>query len=525
MKNLVVVLLFALAVITLSSQARAAVTLPAVISSGAVLQRQMPIPFWGWDEPGQEVTVTLDGQTQSTKADDKGFWMVKFPAREAGGPYALTIKGSTNAELNDILVGEVWFCSGQSNMAWKMKDTSNIKEEKAIARFPNLRTLNFPVNNFRRPNPLHGASKYPLKDGKLSGPAWTASSPETIEEFSGVAYFFAKNIQTDLNVPIGIINSSLGGSRIQAWLSAGGSEFSPVFKEDLQREKIAIETYDREMEEYNKKNPKGKKPAPAASQPAATQPPARQPIPGTRLTAGSPSALFNAMVVPVAPYAIRGVLWYQGEANAGKPETYQSYLSALIRDWRVVWGQGDFPFIVVQLPNYKEESWPYLREAQYLAVKETPNAQIAVTIDIGARGIHPTNKRPCGDRLALIALESVYKKEVSSKSPIFAFAKIEGEKAIVKFANASKGLVTKDGKPPALFELAGPDGVYARAAAQIESDTVILTSDKVKNPQTVRFAWSAMAEGFNLYNKEGLPAMPFRTDQEPAPSKKAPTEP
>jgi sialate O-acetylesterase len=512
------------AILAFSTQAHAAVTLPAVISSGAVLQRQMPIPIWGWDNPGQEITVTLEGQTQSTKADANGFWLLKLPAREAGGPYALTIKGSTTADLTDILIGEVWFCSGQSNMAWQMRQTSHLNDELPTANRPTLRTLNVPVNKRTAPYPREWASKYPL-EGKSKSPAWTPCTPESLPNFSGVAFHFGKNIQTELNVPVGLINSSLGGSLIEAWLSKPSLESNPAFKPVIDRQQEAIEGYKVRLDTYNKLTAKTKSAPTAPTTAPASQPATKalvKPIHPDD-TYAAPAALYNSMVVAVAPYAIRGVIWYQGESNSTRPTEYQALLTGLITDWRKTWSQNDFPFLVVQLPNYKAETWPYIREAQSKAVQSLPNADYAVTIDLGLdSNIHPPNKRDVGARLALIALKNTYAKSILDRGPTLASSKIDGDKAILTFENTGSGLVTKDAKPPALFELAGPDGNYAPALAAISGNTITLTSDKVKNPKTVRFAWSATAPGFNLFNKDGLPAAPFRTDDKPVPTPPAP---
>ncbi len=461
-------------------EARAGIELPMIFSNGAVLQRHMPIPVWGWDAPGQDVTVTLDGKSKSAKADDKGFWIVKFEAHEAGGPYTLAIKGSTTAELTDILIGEVWFCSGQSNMVFEMRAASSYKAELASADRPTLRHFKTPAYA------THIPALKPLNDPAKPEPVWTSCSPQTLSAFSAVAFHFAKDIQANQNVPVGIINSSWGGTIIEAWISRPTLQTIPT------------------LNSIHKRRIKTQEDALANPQPA-TQP-AKGPNPNTT------AVLYNGMVAPIVPYAIRGVLWYQGEANSSRYAEYQPLLSALIKDWRADWGQGDFPFLVVQLPNYKKVFWPQMREAQTLAVQATPNTHMAVTIDVGnPAGIHPSNKKDVGARLALAALESVYGQKITGHSPAFTGMKIEGDKAVLTFSNASSGLVTKDGSVPALFEIAGEDPNYLPAQAVISGNTIIVSSPDVKTPKAVRFAWSDVATGFNLYSKEGLPVAPFRT--------------
>jgi sialate O-acetylesterase len=487
--------LLCLIVIALCAPAYADVTLPPIFSDSAVLQREINVPIWGWDNPGQEVTVTLGAQSKSAKADEKGYWIVKLDPMKAGGPFRLTVKGSSTAECNDILIGDVWFCSGQSNMAYEMKAASSYKAELASADRPTLRQFKVPAYTTYIPSP-----KPPLDPAKAD-PQWTLCSAQTLAGFSAVSFHFAKDIQANQNVPVGIINSSWGGTIIQAWTSR------PTLQKIPNLHSVTAQQVKNQLAQL------------ANPQSAPTTQPAKPIPPNTA------SVLYNGMVAPIAPYAIRGAVWYQGESNSNQYQEYQSYLTSLIKDWRATWGQGDFPFLVVQLPNYKKDFWPQMREAQAQAVQETPNADMAVTIDLGnPLGIHPNNKKDVGARLALAALQSVYGQKILGHSPTLDNMKIQGDKVILTFTNAPSGLVTKDGQPPKLFEIAGDEPNYLPANAVISGNSITLTHPDLKSPKAVRFAWSSEAPGFNLFSKDGLPVAPFRTrkDAPPAPPATAP---
>lgn len=511
--------LLTIAALALAAPAYADVVLTPILSSNAVLQRELPIPVWGWDKPGQEVSVTLDGQTKTAKADDKGFWIVKLDPKKAGGPYDMTVKGSTTVESQNLLIGEVWFCSGQSNMEWPLKNTTNAQEEAKTADRPTLRTINIPNTKTNNPRTNEWISTKPELNPTFK---WEVCTPQSAPGFSGVAYYFGKELNSELNVPIGLINSSWGGTYIEAWISKAGLESVPSLKPIFDRHQASRDAYPTALANYEKAVQKIKDDAAlkASTQPASTQPAAPlkfPPKPAEPTGPNAPTVLYNGMVFPVINFPIRGAIWYQGEANAQRFAEYQTLLPTLIKDWRAAWGLGDFPFLVVQLPNYNAPTWAYMREAQANGVQSVPNADYAVTIDVGTNGdIHPKNKKDPGFRLARIALKNVYgKKDIVDRGPTYAGLKIQGAQAIVSFDNVGGGLVTKDGKAPTYFEIAGDDSNFVPAEAVIKNSTIILTSPKVPAPVYARFAWSAAINGFNLYNKEGFPAAPFRSENRP----------
>lgn len=452
-------------VLCLAITAQAEVRLPKILGSHMVLQQQMPIKIWGWAEPGEKIDVVLAGQTRSTQADANGRWMVVFEPLPAGGPHRLVVEGTNRIELTDILVGEVWVGSGQSNMQWPVSRSMNPQQEIAEANWPQIRLFTV----------ARQIAADPQEDCQGQ---WQVCSPETVAEFSAVLYFFGRKIHRELGVPVGLINSSWGGTMAEAWTSREALQSDPDFAPILERGK-----------NFDPKSPH------------------------------QPAVLFNAMIHPILNFAIRGVVWYQGESNCGRAEQYQKLFPTLIQDWRKRWGLGDFPFYYVQLAPFRyrnadPRNAAELREAQRLTLR-LPNTGMVVTTDIGdVNDIHPTNKQEVGRRLALWALAKTYGKEgIVYSGPLYREAKVEGNKIRVFFDHVHSGLVVK-GDELTHFQIAGADGEFRPAKAVIDGETVVVWSEEVPQPVAVRFGWSDDAEP-NLFNGAGLPASPFRTDNFP----------
>lgn len=500
----------ALAAAMTASAAHAKVRTPAIFSSKMVLQRDLPVPVWGWADPGEEVTVTFRDQTQTTKADADGKWKVTLAPLSVGEPGTLTVKGSNTINFDDVLVGEVWVCSGQSNMQWSVNASLDPDLEKAAANNPQIRLFSVPLTT----------ADTPQED--VIG-SWQVCSPATVGGFSAVGYYFGRQLQQTLGVPVGIINTSWGGTRAEAWTSpemlAKRTEFKPI--QDAWDEIIANPKNQEATKAYE---PKWKewqaawKAAREAGQPAPKRPDHPQ---NTRWSQHHPSTLYNAMVAPLVPYAIRGAIWYQGESNAGRAYQYRELMPALIQSWRDAWGQGDFPFYQVQLANYMaikdqpgESAWAELREAQHLAAKALPNVDAACITDAGAaKDIHPKDKQVVGKRLARLALVDVYKiPGIIRQGPTYESVSFDGNKAIVKFNNHGTPLTSWYKEPLTGFAIAGEDRKFVWGEAKITGpDTVEVVAAGIEKPVAVRYNWADNPQG-NLYNETYLPAYPFRTD-------------
>jgi sialate O-acetylesterase len=619
------------------------ISLPVLFSDNAVLQREMPIPVWGNANPNSKVTVKFNGQKKSVRADDTGKWMLRLQPEKAGGPFKMTItNGNKSLTINNLLVGEVWLCSGQSNMEWEVKQSQNAEQEIAGADFPQIRHLQVP----------RGQSETPIEDFKSE---WVVCSPKTVGNFTAVGYFFAREIFTETKVPVGLIHSSWGGTNAETWVSAQKlaqledyKHIRPLQPGDF--EQIRQEKYAPFMEKLKTLGIGEKdiadnldawtKPGfDAAAWPRMSIPgnwerllpdmngvvyfrkefdlPERIVKKGIRLYVGKvddvddtfvngvkvghtevwdtkreydvpashlktgknvvvvraydnyggggiwgekdevkvtseggytlplagdwqfmigkiegvfdihpndyPCQLFNTMIAPLIPYGIRGTLWYQGESNTGQSLQYRTIFPALIEDWRNHWGQGDFPFLFVQLANYeasrgdsqKGSAWAELREAQTMTLS-LPNTGMAVTIDIGEeKDIHPRNKQDVGKRLAAQALSLCYGKTGVSAGPLFEKMEIQGNRVWISFKNADGGLFAKNDETGALngFEVAAADQIFHPANAAIEGGKVAVSSEKVIAPVAVRYGWADFPpQPLNLYNMEGFPASPFRTD-------------
>ena len=495
---------------------KADVTLAPLFCNHAVLQSDKPVPVWGRADPGEQVTVSFRGQSVGTTALPDGQWSVLLPAFQATREGSvLEAVGKTTISVSDVLVGEVWVCSGQSNMEFVVYDShgtvfrvKNGPAEVAAAHFPLIRHFRVQKQTAKSPQESVGGS-------------WEVCSPETVGQFTAVGYFFARSLQARLGVPVGLVNASWGGTPIEAWMSPLALASDPAFRIAYERWQADVAsapglraTYLRELATWTAAEAAAKAKGTAAHAAFLKKTPKpREPRAG--FPQYEPEVLFNGMINPLLPYAIRGFLWYQGEQNATHPEEYHALFAAMITAWRSHFGQGDLPFYFVQLANFKAgdgngTAWARLREAQ-AQVLTLPATGMAVTIDIGdPDNIHPTNKQEVGRRLALIANASLYGASADYSGPVFASAMPEGSAMRVRFSQSGIGLIARD-KPVQSLELAGADHVFYPAEGKIEGDTLKVVSPKVHAPIAVRYAWRN-APVANLYNGAGLPAAPFRSD-------------
>lgn len=637
-----------------------------VFGDNMVLQRDIPLPVWGTADPGEQVTVSLLGQEQTTTAGEDGSWRLTFQPIEARNePFEVTIRGNNQITLRNVLAGDVWICSGQSNMQWTVGNSANATEEIAAADYPQIRLYQIPRK----------ASDTKVAD--IPGLHWRVCAPNSVRSFSAVGYFFGRHLNQTLNVPIGLIDSSWGGTLAEAWTDRDALAKNEMFKPILDRyvlpdpatlaERTAA--YEAALKDWQEKvyhkdtgisdEAKGwaaadldesewkdmhlpqtieaagleidgaiwfRKtidiPAEWAGKDLLLEPgriddfdttffngvqvgttgketpnhwnhPRKYTVPGEHVKAGrnviairvfdhfgggginngplqiapvgqtdqrmniegdwkyrieraiqpvsnppaqptapvgpnyhhSPGNLYNGMIHPLVPFGIKGAIWYQGESNAGRAEQYRELLPAMIANWREAWGQGDFPFLIVQLANYmapvnapvQEGGWPELREAQMLTAKNTPNTGLAVIIDIGEAGdIHPRNKQDVGKRLGLAAEKIAYGRDIVHSGPTVSDVATEGNQIVVTFDNVGSGLEVreKEGRPLPVG-IAGEDGKFVQAQTKIEDNRLIAWSDEVAKPVALRYAWSNNPDASLLYNKEGLPASPFRTDDFP----------
>ncbi len=483
--------------------------LPSLFSDHMVIQRDVKVPVWGWAAPDTEITVSLGGNSSKTRAGADGRWSADFPKMSAGGPHQLVVQGDRKITIEDVLVGEVWLGSGQSNMAMAVKASGNFKEEQSSATLPTIRM--FTVKRVSKSSPQN----------KCSG-TWKVCSPETVGAFSATAYFFGRKLHAALNVPVGLINSSWGGTAIEAWTSMDVQEsvagLQPVFaqwKKDRAKwtpesaardHKIALARWEKRV--VAAKEAKKRKPR---------RPRKRlNPV----LNQNHPANLYNGMIAPLIPYAIRGVVWYQGERNARNIDTatrYRIQMPIMIADWRRRWGH-EFAFGFVQLPNFKKRdanagshtAWAVMRESM-LKTLAVDNTGMAITIDVGMAGnIHPKDKQSVGLRLAHWALADVYGKDIVASGPLAKSSQVDGEKLVLTFRHAI-GLQTSDGKAVKGFAIAGADCKWHWAEAKIAGDRVTISHPDVPKPMAVRYAWGDNPS-CNLVNGAGLPASPFRTD-------------
>jgi sialate O-acetylesterase len=492
--------------LVLSTPAYADIRLPAVIGDNMVLQGGDTVPFWGWADPNEEIEIRLSWSAvrPQIQADEDGKWMFRMAAPDFGGPYQMTFRGKNAITVKNILVGEVWVCSGQSNMAMQVRSAANAEQEIAAADYPKIRL--FTVNRT--------VADTPQPDCQGS---WVECSPETVPGFSAVGYYFGRRLYKDLDLPIGLIHTSWGGTPAEAWASGAALKDNPEFAPILKRYEDAVSHYPQAMVQYKENLQKWEEDAKKAKAEgkAAPRRPSSPYGPGHP---HSPSGLYNAMIAPLIPYAIRGAIWYQGESNAGRAYQYRELFPAMIKSWWDTWGQNDFPFLFVQLANFMkvedepgDSAWAELREAQTMTL-DLPNTGMAVIIDIGeADDIHPKDKQDVGERLALWALAKTYFKDIVYSGPLYSFMNIRGNEIVLNFKYVDGGLVAKGGEPLKGFAIAGEDHKFVWADAKIEGETIVVSSDKVAKPVAVRYAW-ANNPVCNLYNQAGLPASPFRTD-------------
>ena len=498
---------------------RAEVKLASPFTSHMVLQRDAKVPVWGMAESGEMVTVEFAGQKKSATADAEGRWRVDFqPMKASSESRTFTVTGSKTAQpiqLEDVLVGEVWLASGQSNMDFSMSKkvkyfagVTNEDAEIAVANYPLIRMF-------------VGVAQKSYAPKISDGGEWKVCTPESAPAFSAVGYFFARDLQRELKVPVGIVAQAFGASTAESWIDRETMAADPKLKPMLDRFDAAVESF-------------------RTNRPAVVAPPRSEDVSATNAVASTTSTnapggrrrgntgprdpvqdqhnatvLFNGMIAPVIPYAIRGAIWYQGEsivdANKGGITLYPHMQATLIRDWRKLWGEGNFPFYIVQLAGQEAASnSPQVREAQ-ATILSLPNTGMAVATDIGERkNVHPKNKQDVGDRLARIALANVYRRKIEFSGPAYESMKVEGEKIRVNFSHAD-GLVARDGALK-WFTIAGADGKFISAEATIDGRTVVVGSTNVVAPAAVRYAWINFPDGGHLYNSAGLPAAQFRTD-------------
>ncbi|NDV82800.1 sialate O-acetylesterase [Bacteroides sp. 51] len=543
------------------------IRMPMIFGDHMVLQQDTKITIWGWADAGEEITVSIAGRKAKTTAGADGCWQVHLkPIKEKPKGQVLTITGKNTISFEDVLVGDVWVASGQSNMEWGVKTRKDYAEDIANSADSLLRLFFVPKNT----------SLQPLQDIEIpeetSNPQWAAKwilcTPEALAKingqgFSTAAYYFARDIRQTNGKPLGIIQSAWGGTRAEAWTSLSGLKEEPVlaryvtvYEQNLKDRPELLPTYKQRKAEWDviikewdktvgkewneaqkewaievKKAQEAGLPSPPKPQPRVKRPSnPRHPDGGNN----GPANLFNAMINPLIPFAIKGVIWYQGEFNSGgSGKEYATLFPRMITDWREKWGIGDFPFVYVQLPNFgpidqgpsvEGEGWRWVREAQLKALS-LPNTAMAITIDVGDPfDLHPVDKYDVGHRLSLAVRQLAYKEKIVGSGPLYDSMQVEGNKIVLKFKNCGSGLIigaspyTPAGEEPKQpadrlsgFGIAGNNQEFVWADAVIEGDKVIISSDKVSEPVAVRYGFSN-SPVCNLYNKEGLPASPFRTD-------------
>ncbi len=541
--------------------ALANVSLPAIFGNHMVLQRDGAVPVWGQADPGEKVTVSAAGASASATAGPDGKWTVRLKnLPPSATPVEVTVQGKNKITFTDVLVGDVWVCSGQSNMAFVIHQDASSKEEIAQANFPQIRF--FYVPRTVAPQPLADIKPAPTRP--MHG-SWHVCTPESLSNlgFSAVGYYFGKNIHQTTKQPVGLIESAWGGTTAQAWtsqetlkktpglesLATAAQKFSEGFPKALEDYGPVLEKYNADLAQWKEANkdaietyktalaqwqtdskqataegkPVPPKPTPV-SEPKAPVSPDQNP--------NNPTGLYNGMIAPIVPYGIKGAIWYQGEANTSQAVVYRTLFPAMIADWRENWAQGDFPFLFVQLANYMprkpepvNSDWALLREAQLKTALTVPNTGMAVIIDIGEEtDIHPKDKWDVSTRLALAGRHLAYGETLAWSGPIYKALKVEGAQARLTFDHIDGGLTIgvppehfHPGEPRATaselqgFAIAGADNKFVWAKAKIDGDTVVVSAEGVPNPVAVRYAWADNPEA-NLYNKAGLPASPFRTD-------------
>ncbi len=473
--------------------AQGEVTLPNIFSNSMVLQRDLVNPVWGKADPGESITVRIADQEKTTKATGDGQWRVNLDPLSVGEPLELIVSGTNEIRLTDILVGEVWICSGQSNMQWSVNSSNNVHLEKASANYPGIRMINFPQVGVQEPVWTH------------ENRSWMVCTPDSVGSFSAVGYFFARQLHQTLGVPVGMINNAWGGSACEAWINretlAADPQFAPLLDRWIANEKRAEDlSAASELDENQKKQLAGL---------------SRQMRGNSR-----PGNIYNGVLKSHLGFGIRGAIWYQGESNAGRAYQYRELFPLMISSWRKEWGQGEFPFYWVQLADFMAETsspqdsaWAELREAQTMTMSELPNTGQAVIIDIGeGKDIHPRNKVDVGMRLARWALANEYQMTIPFRSPEYKSMEISGNQAVLTFDFVDGGWRPFDSNELQGFTIAGDDKTFVNAKAILMKDGRIqVSAESVANPKSVRYAW-ANNPIVNLYDGSDLPLTPFRTD-------------
>jgi len=460
-------------------QVSAFIVLPDVITDNMVLQQKDKATFWGKAAPGKTISITpsWNNKIYTANIDKDGNWKIAIKTPVAGGPYQISLNDGELLVLKNVMIGEVWLCSGQSNMEMPLASWGKIKDyekEIANANYPNIRILKVKKT----------INSQPQQDFVSNTMGWQECSPTTISDFSAAAYFFARRVIKDKQVAIGLIDATWGGTVIESWTSAEAISKVEVFKDTVA--KIQRTPASMKLTNPNK-----------------------------------PTLLFNGMINPFLSVAIKGVLWYQGESNNSRAYQYRELFPVMINDWRTKFKRPQLPFLYVQLANFQavsqtpvDATWAELREAQAMALK-LPHTGMAVAIDIGETAdIHPKNKQDVGNRLALLALKKVYKKDIIAEGPVYKESKVKNDQIVLSFQPSGSVLKTCDGKELRGFAIAGEDKKFYWAKAEIHGNSVVVSSNEVKNPVAVRYAW-ANNPICNLANEAGLPASPFRTDQWP----------
>ncbi|MBM3796794.1 MAG: sialate O-acetylesterase [Acidobacteria bacterium] len=483
---------------------QATVTLAPLFRDGAVLQRDAALPVWGRAQPGEAIEVMFKGASRKTVADADGRWTITLPPQKVSTePAELVVIGRVAVRVRNVLIGDLWLCSGQSNMGFVVSRGLNAEKEIAEANFPLIRCFEVPQ--------VPAVEPVDTSKGK-----WVRCSPETAGDFPGAAFFFAREMFQHHGVPIGLLHASWGGTQIESWMRADALAADPAWATIQAAWRKRLADYPRKLENAKMATARweaASKEASAAGRPFTDPKPAAAEGPGSRWM---PASLYNGMIAPFAPAALRGVLWYQGEANAPRASEYASLFRGLIQQWRAAFGQGDLPFYFVQLANFNRESdatrttWAHLREAQAEALA-LPKTAMVVAIDIGeVNDVHPRNKQEVGRRFALIARYQLEGDAVDCSGPVFKAAVREGAALRVSFVHG-EGLHSR-AQPIVGVEIAGADRRFHPATVRIDGETLVVSSEKVSEPGAVRYAWHNFPEAC-LFGRSGLPAAPFRSER------------
>ncbi|MCG3146670.1 MAG: hypothetical protein PCFJNLEI_00104 [Verrucomicrobiae bacterium] len=494
--------LVALGLVMMATAVTAEVTLHPVFSENAVLQQGVPLPVWGTAADGEKVTVKFAGQ-EATATAQAGRWQVELKPLTAGGPFALTVTGANSITLTNILVGEVWLCSGQSNMEWPLRGAATGKEDAAQANDPQLRLLTVPYRRKMEPQTT------------LEKATWHAATPRTVIDFSGLAYYFGRDLRAARQVPVGLIVAAVGGTTVEAWMPPVAYQTEPFLKPIFADYQKRLAEYPRLLAEFQRQQPElmaKHELAVAAAKEAGRPIPLKPVAPGDPTQNNLwPAGMYNGMIAPLLPFPIRGVIWYQGESCHDR-DKYRQLFGTMIRYWRQAWPGGAFPFLYVQLAAYFHNgNLPFVQEAQFRTLADVTNTAMVVTTDCGdPHDIHPKQKEPVGARLALAARALAYGEKIEYSGPLYAGVKFDGPRAVISFTHLGGGLEARGGELKG-FTIAGADKKFVPATATVDGDHVIVTSPAVAEPIAVRHGWSSVPD-VNLYNRAGLPAAPFRTD-------------